>query len=670
MTIEITEKNVLIVRITPAFLERGQIWFDQNAVDIHQQTKNPLSWWSTNSLTLEKDLVLPLSPLVRTLDEWGYQKVLTVRDPGEFAARGGIIDIFPINSDCAIRMEYEGNRINSIGKLSEICVADRETPLKKLITKPVRGTKNSFINQGGAEIIKSLKEGTYVVHVDHGIARYAGIKQSQVANRESPIEYLVLEYAENDKLRVPISVAEKVSPYVGFTEPTLTRLGGNVWEKTKRRVKEDALKIARELVNIYAQREIAERAPYNIDEQIAAAVEQNFAYVETPDQLQALADIRKDMTDGHPMDRVICGDVGFGKTEVALRAAAYAVSAGYQVALVTPTTILAHQHYKTFTERFEGNFPMNIRKLTRIETKAQQYKILAEIRERRCDIVIGTHRLLQNDINFSHLGLLIIDEEQRFGVKQKEYLKKKRAELDVLSLSATPIPRTLSFALSGLRGINVINTPPAGRLPIETRVTRYDETLVKKAIEKELTRNGQVYFLHNKIATLPKQTEKLQKMFPSARVGFMHAKLPETKLIDTIDNFAAHRIDILVSTTIMENGLDLANANTLIVQDATKLGLAQAHQIRGRIGRGCLQAYAYFLYTSNHLPQKARERLVALENAQHLGAGYQIALRDLEIRGAGNFLGREQSGSIARVGFNLYCQLLNEAIEEIRMQKV
>jgi len=633
------------------------------------------------------------------LYDWGYQKVAAVRAPGEFGTRGGILDVFPINEAHAWRVEMDGNTVGAILPLTEVAT-NPELPLSKTLTKPASlGEEKDKKTQREYEImLASLKEGAFVVHVDHGIARFKGfekkgepdtskndstlifspfrkqqkepepvIESSDELPALGPNDYLVLEYAAGDILRVPASTTGRVTPYIGFTDPTLTRLGGNLWEKTKRKIKEDLLKTAQELVRIYASRELAHKNPYAIDESLERAIEASFPYRETPDQEAAIAAVRADLVSKIPMDRVICADVGFGKTEVALRAAAYAVSAGHQVAIVAPTTILAHQHYKTFESRFsKTGQPVVVEKLTRIESKAAQKETLARLATKRCDIVIGTHRLLQKDVAFSNLGLLIVDEEQRFGVKQKEAMKEARAAVDVLSLSATPIPRTLSFALSGLREMSTITTPPMGRKPITTIVRRYQNELVKKAIRDELARGGQVYYLHNRIMSLGRTLQQVQKLVPTARVSFLHAKLSESELIRRIDEFSAGDIDVLISTTIMENGLDLANANTLIVEDATKLGLAQAHQIRGRIGRGDTQAFAYFLHPNRKMPPKAKERLQALEDSQLLGSGYQIALRDLEIRGAGNFLGREQSGHIARVGFNLYCQLLNEAIMEIR----
>lgn len=682
------QKAIGIVKITPSILEKRLVWFEHNNYNIKKEARKITSFWNTNYFEVQELELFPLSNLMRRLSDWGYTKVSEVKLPAEFANRGGILDIFSANSKHAYRLEYEGNMILSIIPLPNTAVKDEQKKLKDLIAKrpQLYSRKFSKKNEEAQKLLTSLTAGTYVVHLDHGIAKFQGISQfhdgqrSKVPprRRAGAGQMLVLSYAQNDKLYVPINIApEKITPYISFGEPTLTRLGGNIWEKTKRKVKEDVLKTARELAHIYAKRELTKREKYSVDNDFEIELERTFIYQETRDQLKALKDIKKDFARSRPMDRIIVGDVGFGKTEIALRAAIYAMGAGRQVALVTPTTILAHQHYKTFKNRFNDiNYPINIKKLTRIEKKAEQKKILEELKSGKCDIVIGTHRILQKDVEFKNLGLLIIDEEQRFGVKQKEFFKARRANLDILSLSATPIPRTLNFALSGLLDISEINTPPYGRIPIKTYVAKLDKNIIKNAIKKELQRGGQVYFLHNRISSIQKTVEDLKKLVPYAKIDFLHAKLPEQEIIKKIEMFSdsksrrqndrRDKIDVLVTTTIMENGLDFQNANTLIVDNATKLGLSQAHQIRGRIGRGDKQAYAYFLYPSHRLPQKSRQRLTTLKETQYLGAGYQIALRDLEIRGAGSFLGREQSGSIARVGFNLYCQMLSEAIEELR----
>jgi len=441
-------------------------------------------------------------------------------------------------------------------------------------------------------------------------------------------------------------------------------LGSLFWQKVKKKVKEEAEKLARELLEIYAKREIATRPSYFPECEIDIQLTSTFPYEETPDQVQVLEEIKRDLEKNQPMDRLICGDVGFGKTEIALRAMVRAVNSGYQVAMICPTTILANQHFQNFKERLK-NLPIKIEMLSRLIPKGKQKRIIENLKKGKIDILVGTHRILSSDVEFKNLGLLVIDDEQRFGVRQKEKLKKMRAELDILSLSATPIPRTLYLSLSSLKEISLIQTPPVGRLPIKTFILPFSEKIIKEAIEKEIKRGGQVYYLHNRIETIKVIKNILENLVPKARLGIAHAKLREKELVKVMEDFQNKKIDVLIATTIIENGLDLPNVNTLIVADATRLGLAEAYQIRGRVGRSHIQAFAYFLYGQN-LSERAKMRLDALKEAEELGSGYKIALKDLEIRGAGNILGKEQSGNINAVGLNLYCQILSEAIEKLK----
>lgn len=432
-------------------------------------------------------------------------------------------------------------------------------------------------------------------------------------------------------------------------------------------MKEEAEKLARELLEIYSKREIATRPTYLPDTEIDSQIAATFPYEETPDQAQAIEDIKKDLEKSQiPLDRIVCGDVGFGKTEVALRTMIKAINSGYQAAMICPTTILASQHYQTFKKRLK-NLPIKVELLSRLQSKKEQKEIIKKIKENNIDIIIGTHRVLSNDIDFKNLGLLVIDDEQRFGVRQKEKLKKLRASLDILSLSATPIPRTLYLSLSSLKNISVIQTPPAYRLPIKTVIHSWDEKIIKKAIKDEVARKGQVYYLHNRVETIETTKKLLENLVPKVKFGIVHGRLNEKELVEVMSEFQNKKIDVLVATTIIENGLDLPNVNSLIVADATRLGLAQAYQIRGRIGRSHIQAFAYFLYGGN-LTDLARQRLKVLKEAEELGSGYRIALKDLEIRGAGNILGKEQSGNINQVGLNLYCQMLSEAIDKIKKE--
>ena len=653
-------ERLLIIGITPYILENGVVWFEKNQARIEALRLAPLAqgkpdFWRKHTLVIEKDQKIMLSEFMRKLVDLGYEKYQTIALPGEFAQQGGVVSVFPINSRHALKIDFLGNTVESITELA-LENTDEETPLKKIIEAKRREIPHD---------LSKLETGDYLVHLDHGIGKFS-IKEGG---------YYVIEYAQGDRLRVPEAVSYKLSPYVGFTTPTIYRLGGNLWHKTKRKVKADIIKTARELLKLYAEREVVKRAPYASADDMEAQIAQDFEFDETVDQKRAIEDVSGDMEKDTPMDRLICGDVGFGKTEVALRAASKAAVSGRQTALIAPTTILAWQHFETFKKRF-AKFPIEIALLSRVQTKSEQKEIIEKLKSGEIDILIGTHRLLQKDVDFKNLGLLIVDEEQRFGVKQKEKLKNMRAALDVLSLSATPIPRTLYFSLSGLKNITNIQTPPAGRLSIKTYVLPRSRKVIRNAIAEELKRDGQVYYLHNRISTISAAREKIREILKStgsdpvdnARIAIAHAKLPDQQLIEIIKDFRNKKTDVLVATTIIENGLDLSNVNTLIVEDATRLGLSQAHQLRGRIGRGDRQAHAYFLYPKKHLTAIGKKRLKTLVKYQELGAGYEIALRDLEIRGAGNLLGREQSGTINKVGLNLYCQMLNEAVEEIKKE--
>jgi len=642
--------SVLIVSITPYFLEKGFLWFERNINKILEVRKTQ-SFFEDNTLYLEKNQDYNFSQFLRKLDEMGYEKVLRVSEPGEFSQRGGIIDVFPINLNYALRFEFLGNKIENIERLP-VEIEDEKTA-KEILKKKLKSQK-LFSD------LKGLKQGDYLVHLDHGIGIY---KQQLIIDNQ---QYYQLEYAANDKLYVPVGLERKLSRYIGFVEPGISRLGSLIWQRTKKKIKEAAEKLAKELLEIYAKREVTTRPSYLPADEIDFQIANSFQYEETPDQIETIKDIEKDLEGERPMDRIVCGDVGFGKTEVALRTMIKTVKSGYQVAMICPTTILANQHFQNFKERLK-NLPIKIALLSRLQMKKEQKEIINEMKTGKIDIVVGTHRILSNDVEFKNLGLLIIDDEQRFGVRQKEKLKKIRASLDVLSLSATPIPRTLYLALSSLKSISLIQTPPVGRLPIKTFILPFNEKIIKKAIENEVSRGGQIYYLHNRVETIEGAKLLLEKLVPKAKFGVAHGRLKEKGLVKVMSDFQQKKIDVLIATTIIENGIDLPNVNTLIVADSTRLGLAEAYQIRGRIGRFHIQAFAYFLYGS-HLTEKAKMRLDALKEAEELGSGYKIALKDLEIRGAGNILGKEQSGSINKVGLNLYCQILSEAIEKLKTQ--
>jgi len=514
--------------------------------------------------------------------------------------------------------------------------------------------------------LSQISPGDYLVHVEHGIARFVGLVRLEIDGRER--EYLELHYAEDDRLFVPNDQLDRLSRYAGPSdqEPRLTRLGSGEWQRTKARVRKAVHDLARELLALYAAREVVSGYVYPLDTPWQMELEASFPYVETADQMAAIAEVKRDMEMSRPMDRLVCGDVGYGKTEVAIRAAFKATLAGRQVAVLVPTTVLAQQHYETFRQRLAA-FPVRIEMLSRFRSDSQQKEIIDGLAKGAIDIVIGTHRLLQKDVTFKDLGLVVIDEEQRFGVMHKEYLKKMRKEVDVLTLSATPIPRTLYMAMGGIRDMSTMETPPEERLPIKTYVAEYDERLVREAILRERERGGQVYFVHNRIHNIDYIVRKLQDIVPEATMAVAHGRMPEQKLEQVMLDFMAGEIDVLVCTTIIESGLDIPNVNTIIINQADKMGLGQLYQLRGRVGRGAHRAYAYLFYDRKaRLTEAAQKRLQTIFEATELGAGFQIALRDLEIRGAGNLLGAEQSGHIAAVGFDLYCGLLAEAAERLR----
>ncbi|MBI4219231.1 MAG: transcription-repair coupling factor, partial [Chloroflexi bacterium] len=513
--------------------------------------------------------------------------------------------------------------------------------------------------------LKDLQPGVFLVHIEHGIGRFV---ETVVLDADSKREYLLLEYAEGDKLYVPMDQLDRLTPYHGGGDdpPKLTRLGTQEWVRAKARARRATEQLAGELLALYAARAAAPGFQANPDTPWQDQLEASFAYEETPDQLTTIVEVKRDLEVGHPMDRLVCGDVGYGKTEIAIRAAFKVVQSGRQVAVLVPTTVLAQQHLATFKERL-GAFPVTIEALSRLRSDQEQDKIVERLVRGDLDIVIGTHRLLQRDVHFKDLGLVVIDEEHRFGVVHKERLKRMRKEVDVLAMSATPIPRTLYLSLSGVRDMSTIDTPPEDRLPIKTYVSEESDELVREAILRELDRGGQVFFLHNRVKTIEYATDRLAKLVPEARFEFGHGQMPEDELERVMVEFGEHKYDVQVCTTIIESGLDLPNVNTLIVDRSDRFGLAQLYQIRGRIGRSARRAYSYLLVPrGKKLTETAEQRLNTILAATELGVGYQIAMRDLEIRGAGNILGAEQSGQIAAVGFDLYSKLLAEAVADLK----
>jgi len=514
-----------------------------------------------------------------------------------------------------------------------------------------------------------LRTGDYVVHEDHGVAQLLGFETREVAGVTR--DYLLLGFRGEDRVFVPHEQIGKVSRYVGADSrpPALSKLGGKAWDNLKTRAREHLRELAGELLQLYAQRQTRPGVAYDVDREWLERLEADFPYRETEDQARAIEAVKEDLEAPHPMDRLVCGDVGFGKTEVALRAAFAVAVAGKQVLMLVPTTVLAQQHWGTFRERYR-DFPVRVEMVSRFRRPAEVKRVLAEYADGKVDVLIGTHRVLSRDVIPKDLGLVIVDEEQRFGVAQKELLRQLRLEVDVLALSATPIPRTLHMSLSGLRDISVIETPPEGRRPIRTYVGEYDDELVRQALERELARGGQAFFLHNRVETIDEAAEKLRRLCPAARVLAAHGQMRERELEDRMLAFLAGDADVLVSTTIVESGLDIPQANTLIVERADQLGLAQLYQIRGRVGRRDVPAHAYLFYPdASELTPEARARLATLADHTELGAGFAIAMRDLEIRGAGDLLGAEQSGHVAALGFELYVEMLQEVVAELTGQR-
>jgi transcription-repair coupling factor (superfamily II helicase) len=528
--------------------------------------------------------------------------------------------------------------------------------------EPKRSKTAAFVSD-----FRDLTIGDYVVHVEHGIAQYQGLKE--IVQDGLSVEFMILEFAEAAKLYVPLTRLDLIQKYRSTDAgpaPVLNRLGSQQWAKTKARVRKAMQDMTAELLKLYAERTTAQGTAFSKDNEFQREFEGSFDYNETEDQLSAIRAIKYDMESTTPMDRLLCGDVGYGKTEVAMRAAFKAVQDGKQVAVLTPTTILSFQHFETFKKRF-AQFPINIEMISRFRTAKEQKLIVEQVEKGKVDILIGTHRLLSKDIKFQDLGLLVVDEEQRFGVRHKERLKQMRKEIDVLAMSATPIPRTLHMSLVGLRDMSVIETPPKDRMAIQTVVAKFDEKIVRSAVEVELERGGQVYFVHNRVESIYEIASRIQELVPAARVAVGHGQMSETELERVMLAFMRHEYDVLVATTIIENGLDIPLANTMLINRADRHGLSELYQLRGRVGRSNRRAYAYLLIPKDsELTEIARRRLAALKEFSDLGAGFKIAALDLELRGAGNMLGGEQSGHIEAVGFELYTSMLEAAVKEMK----
>jgi len=614
--------------------------------------------------------VIAFDNLQAVLTGFNYKRQEKVAEEGDFSRRGNIIDIFPFTFELPLRVELDIDAVKSIKSFDPAT----GMPLwehKMAIILPFKSSSRTKTLPFSADLplenFLDLDPGDYVVHTEHGIGRFQGMEKIKIKDKYQ--DHLVIEYDRQEKLYVPVEEMHLIQKYIAFQarRPKLYRLSSKEWQRVKNRARKGIQKLAWELLSLEAMRRSVGGFAYSPDKDWQQQFEATFPYKETPDQVKATIEVKRDMELPRPMDRLLCGDVGYGKTEVAMRAAFKATMDNRQVAFLVPTTILAEQHYQNFSQRLK-DFPLNIQMLSRFKTAAEQEKIIECIADGTVDIVIGTHRLLSGDINFKNLGLLIIDEEQRFGVKAKEKIKAMRLSCDVLTLTATPIPRTLYMSLMSIKDLSVINTPPQNRLPVETVVVEYDLDLIRQAILREISRKGQVYLVHNRIQDIEKFKERIARDLPAdIRFGVAHGQMPPRLLEKVMSDFLKGGIDVLVSTMIIESGIDIPNVNTIIINNAHTFGLSDLHQLRGRVGRFDRPAYAYLVVPPNEgLSHDARKRLNTIQEHSALGSGFKIAMEDLEIRGAGNLLGVEQHGFIAALGFDLYCRLLRESVASFR----
>lgn len=604
---------------------------------------------------------------------FGYRRQEQVLEEGEFSYKGEVLDIYPVTFECPIRIVLDFNKISSIHTIdlsSNKIIWVHQLVIILPINKAYHRQISAFNEDLPLNLFVELQKGDYVVHVKHGIGRY--LAKESLPTAQGQKDFYVLEYANKEKLFVPVTDAHLIQKFISFKgkHPKLNRLGTKEWKAVKKRVKKGIRTIALGLLEAQAKRLIKEGFAFSKDTPWQAQFEKGFIFKETPGQIKASQDVKKDLESKHPMDRLLCGDVGYGKTEVAMRASFKAVMDNKQVAILVPTTLLAEQHYQNFSKRLQ-DFPVNVKMLSRFISSAQENKIIEGLKNHTVDIVIGTHRLLSQDIIFKDLGLLVIDDEQRFGVKAKEKIKSFKLSVDILTLSATPIPRTLYMGLMGAKDISVINTPPQNRLAVATYVVEYDKEIIKQAITKELNRGGQVFYIHNRIEDIESVYERIRVMVPEkTNIAYAHGRMTEHTLEEIMLGFFNHKIDCLVSTTIIESGIDVPSCNTIIVDDAHTFGLCDLHQLRGRVGRFNRKAYAYFLIPDSEilLPLQ-RKRLETIKEYSELGSGFRIAMEDLEIRGAGNLLGFQQHGFIQSVGFDLYCRLIKETITLLKEGK-
>ena len=621
-----------------------------------------------NTLKIYKHKELPLKRARAELISLGYRRVDAVSEEGDFTLQGDTLELYPVNFSFPLRIEWEFETISKIYSFDK-ALNKKVIDYDLLIIIPhLKAAKRYSSEDLPLEAVLRLKKGDYAVHSRYGIGKFCGAKLLTVKEKEG--YYFEIEYDRGDKLYVSKEDAHLVQKYTGFSQkrPHLSRLGSKEWTRIKEKVQKGIKAFALEILKMEAQRKVIGGFKYIADDQWQRKFEKSFPYKETEDQINSTRQVKADMQGAGCMDRIICGDVGYGKTEVAMRAAFKGVQSGKQVAFLVPTTILAYQHYTNLARRLK-DFPFYVEMLSRFRTKHEQDEILKKIDQGKIDIIVGTHRLLSDDVSFRDLGLLIIDEEHKFGVTHKEKIKKLKVSIDILSLTATPIPRTLYMGLIGLKGISMIRTPPKARLAVKTKVIEYNINNLKEIIVKELKRGGQVFFIHNRIETIEEIKRSLVKVLPKdAKIGLVHGRLPTQAMEKVMMDFINKKIDCLFSTAIVESGIDIPTANTIIINDAYRFGLADLHQLRGRVGRFNLQAFAYLVIPGARvIPQDAAKRLEHICEFSHLGAGFEVAMTDLELRGAGNILGKEQHGFVWMVGFDLYCRLLKKEIEYLKL---
>jgi transcription-repair coupling factor (superfamily II helicase) len=628
------------------------------------------------ALKIYKGQGINLEEVYATLADFGYNRVGAITEEGDFSQKGENLFIFPATFEYPIRIELFHDTVEAIKTIDArsykaisghnmVIIIPIKGMLRKRKHRPYKARKeadpiDSFVD---------IEPSDYVVHLDYGIGRYLGTERIKV--KEGFGDHLVIEYKDKDKLYVPLSDLNKIQKYISLERrpPKLYKMGSRMWSRAKERARKGVARVAFDILEIQAKRQALKGFAYSGDTDWQITLEKSFPYKETKDQVKTTREVKRDMEKARgltPMDRLLCGDVGYGKTEVALRAAFKAVMDNKQVTILVPTTILAEQHYTTFTGRMK-EFPVTIEMLSRFRTRHEQKNIIEALHLGKIDIIIGTHRLLSNDVHLKDLGLVIVDEEQRFGVKHKEKLKRLRLVADVLTLTATPIPRTLYLALMGGRDISVIDTPPMDRLPVETRIIEFNERIIKRAIRSEIQRTGQVYFVHNRIHDIEKVCLRLKRILPDVNIAVAHGRMNENELESTMAEFIKGNIDILVCTTIIESGIDIPNANTIFINKADTFGLAGLYQLRGRVGRFNRRAFCYLIVDKiQALTGDVQRRLHTIKKYQELGSGFKIAMQDLQIRGAGNLLGVEQHGFIENIGFDLYCRLLRDAISSLK----